>query len=192
MQLQFSARAARKCQGQAPTPSQHHIVAKCEAPITTAIRIGKYHMTPAGFAVAVIAFLALSRWRPKCAARARKRRHRPEPTLWDHNGSVKYLVANGSSREFYYQKPRPGILEVGAHPGSFLFQGQINKRQYSGTAYIFNPHCGPIPFEVKGPILDDDERIVLTGHAPLVGRNYRPYGSYTSNLEFRRLNTNDG
>jgi hypothetical protein len=25
-------------------------------------------------------------------------------TLWDHNGSIVYLVANGSSREFYYQK----------------------------------------------------------------------------------------
>jgi hypothetical protein len=33
-------------------------------------------MTRAGFAVAVIAFLALSRWRPKCAARARKRRRK--------------------------------------------------------------------------------------------------------------------
>ena len=39
-----------------------------------------------------------------------------EQTFWDHNGSVMYLVANGSSREFYYQKPRPGMLEAGAHP----------------------------------------------------------------------------
>jgi hypothetical protein len=36
-------------------------------------------------------------------------------------------------------------------------------------AYIFNRHCGPIPFEVKG-----------------LGRNCRTYGSYTSTLEFRR------
>ena len=39
-----------------------------------------------------------------------------EPTFWDHNGSVMYLVANGSSREFYYQKPRSGMLEARAHP----------------------------------------------------------------------------
>ena len=39
-----------------------------------------------------------------------------QSTLWDHNGSVMYLVANGSSREFYYQKPRPGMIEAGAHP----------------------------------------------------------------------------
>ena len=38
-------------------------------------------------------------------------RHRP-PTLWDHNGSVMYLVENGASREFYYQKPRAGMLEA--------------------------------------------------------------------------------
>ena len=151
-------------------------------------------MTRAGFAVAVIAFfstVALATEVCCTSAQAQTQAASPEPTLWDHNGSVMYLVANGSSREFYYQKPRPGMLEVGAHPGSFLFQGQINNGQYSGTAYIFNPHCGPIPFEVKGPILDDDERIVLTGQAPRVGRNCRTYGSYTSNLEFRRLNTNE-
>ena len=90
------------------------------------------------------------------------------PTLWDHNGSVVYLVANGSSREFYYQKPRPGMVAVGARPGSLLFRGQINDGQYSGTAYIFNPRCGPIPFQVKGPVLDNADRIVFTGQAPRV------------------------
>jgi hypothetical protein len=102
-----------------------------------------------------------------------------------------YLVANGSSREIYYQKPRSGMLEAGARPGSLLFRGQVNNGQYLGTAYIFNPHCGPIPYEVKGPIFDDDERIVLTGQAPRVGGNCHTYGSYTSNLEFRRSNSNE-
>ena len=115
----------------------------------------------------------------------------PEPAIWDHNGSVMYLVANGSSREVYYQKPRPGMLDAGARPGSLLFRGDVNNGQYSGTAYIFNLHCGPIPFEVKGPILDDDKRIVLTGRAPRVDRNCRTYGSYASNLEFRRLKPNE-
>ena len=115
----------------------------------------------------------------------------PEPAIWDHNGSVMYLVANGSSREVYYQKPRPGMLDAGARPGSLLFRGDVNNGQYSGTAYIFNLHCGPIPFEVKGPVLDDDKRIVLTGQAPRVDRDCRTYGSYTSNLEFRRLKPNE-
>src|SRR5689334_9481941 len=74
----------------------------------------------------------------------------PQRTLWDHNGSVMYLIADGSSREFYYQKPRPGMIEAGAHPDSLLFKGQINDGQLSGTAYLFNTRCGQIPFAVKG------------------------------------------
>jgi len=89
----------------------------------------------------------------------------PEPTVWDHNGSVLYLVAKDSSREIHYQKPRSGMLEAGARPGSLLFRGEIKNGQYLGTAYIFNARCGPIPFEVTGPILDDD-RIVLIGRGP--------------------------
>jgi hypothetical protein len=111
----------------------------------------------------------------------------PEPPLWDHNGSVMSLVAKGSSREFYYQKPRPGMLEAGAKPGSLLFRGEVSNGQYSGTAFIFSPRCGQIPFQVKGTILDNDERIVLTGQAPQVGRNCQPYASYTSDIEFKLL-----
>jgi hypothetical protein len=121
------------------------------------------------------------------SAHAQTQTASPEPTTWDHNGSVMYLVENGSSREFRYQKPRPGMLEAGAHPGSLLFRGQVDNEQYAGTAYIYNPHCGAISFQVKGPVLDNDERIILTGQAPQAGRNCRIHGSYTSNLEFRRL-----
>ena len=131
-------------------------------------------------AIALAATIAVA------SAQAQTQTASPKPTVWDHNGSVMYLVANGSSREIYYQKPRPGMLEAGARSGSLLFRGEVNDGQYLGTAYIFNVHCGPIPFEVKGTILDDDERIVLTGQAPRVGQNCRTYGSYTSNLEFRR------
>jgi len=124
------------------------------------------------------------------SAHAQTQTEPPESTIWDHNGSLMYLVVNGSSREFYYQKPRPGMLDAGARPGSVLFRGEVNNGQYLGTAYIFNSHCGPIPFEVRGPILDD-QRIVLTGQAPRVGQNCQTYGSYTSNLEFRRSKPNE-
>jgi hypothetical protein len=145
-------------------------------------------MTRAGFAVAVIALVStvgLATEQYCTSAQAQTQPASPEPTIWDHNGSVMYLVANGSSREVYYQKPRAGMLDAGARPGSLLFRGEVNNGQYLGTAYIFNLHCGQIPFEVKGPVLNDDERIVLTGQAPRVGQNCRTYGSYTSNLEFR-------
>jgi hypothetical protein len=136
-------------------------------------------------AIALVATIAAA------SAQAQTQTASLEPTIWDHNGSVMYLVANGQSREFYYQKPRAGMLEVGARPGSLLFRGEIDNGQYSGTAYIFSPHCGQIPFQVQGPILDNDERIMLTGQAPRVGRNCRPYESSTSNLEFRRLKLNE-
>jgi hypothetical protein len=112
-------------------------------------------------------------------------------SLWDHNGSVMYLVANGSSREIYYQKPRPGMLEAGAHPDSLLFKGEINDGQISGIAYIFNAQCGQVPFHVKGPILDNGGKIVLTGQAPRVGRNCQTNGEYTSTLDFKLLKTSE-
>lgn len=146
-------------------------------------------MIRAALAVAAIALVSTG---AVASAQAPTQTASAEPTIWDHNGSVVYLVANGQSREFHYQKPRAGMLDVGARPGSLLFRGEIDNAQYSGTAYIFSPHCGPIPFQVKGPILDNDERIILTGQAPRLGRNCRANESYTSNLEFRRLKPNDG
>jgi hypothetical protein len=151
-------------------------------------------MTRAEFAVAVIALVStVALATGECCTRAQAQTQAvpPERTIWDHNGSVMYLVANGSSRDVYYQKPRQGMLDAGARAGSLLFRGEVNNGQYLGTAYIFNLHCGPIPFEVKGSVLGDNERIVLTGQAPRVGRDCRPYGSYTSNLEFRRLKPNE-
>jgi hypothetical protein len=111
----------------------------------------------------------------------------PERTMWDHNGSVMDLIANGSSREFFYEKPRPGMLEAGAKTGSLLFRGELSNGQYSGTAYIFNLQCGQVPFNVKGAIFDNGERLVLTGQAPRIGRNCQAYGSFSTTLEFRLL-----
>lgn len=154
--------------------------------------VREYHMIRAKLGIAAIALVAtvttaLDAIECRTSAQAETQSASPEQTLWDHNGSVMYLVANGSGRELYYQKPRAGMFEAGARSGSLLFRGEIDNGQYSGTAYIFNPRCGPIPFQVKGPAADNDERIMLTGQAPRVGRNCRTYESYTSTLEFRRL-----
>ena len=115
----------------------------------------------------------------------------PDPsskrTMWDHNGSVMYLIANGSSRELFYEKPRLGMVEAGAKTGSLLFRGEVRDGQYFGAAYLFNPQCGQVPFQVKGDILDNGERIVLTGMAPRIGRNCRAIASYSTTLEFRLL-----
>jgi hypothetical protein len=110
-----------------------------------------------------------------------------ERTMWDHNGSVMHLIANGSSREFFYEKPRPGMVEAGAKTGSLLFRGELSNGQYSGTAYVFNLLCGQRPFQAKGATLDDGKRIVLTGQAPRFGRNCQAYASYSTTLEFKLL-----
>jgi hypothetical protein len=86
-------------------------------------------MTRAGFAIAAIvlsATVAIALQEEYCSsAQAQTQTGSPEPTIWNHNGSEMYLVANGSSREVYYQKPRQGMLDAGARPGSLLFRGEV-------------------------------------------------------------------
>ena len=115
---------------------------------------------------------------------------RPESTLWDHNGSVVYLLALGAAREFHYKEPRAGMVEAGARPGALLFRGTVANGQFAGTAFIFDRRCGQLPYSVSGPILDHDERVVLTGEAPLVGAKCRVQGHFTEVLEFRLQNAN--
>src|SRR5262249_15782401 len=93
------------------------------------------------------------------------------PSLWEHNGSTVYLLADGANREFHYDQPRPGMVAAGAQPGSLLFTGRSVGGRYVGTAYIFHPDCGEFPYQVSGPILDNDKRVVLRGKAPRVDAN---------------------
>ena len=115
---------------------------------------------------------------------------RAESTLWDHNGSVVYLLALGAAREFHYKEPQAGMVEAGARPGALLFRGTVANGQFAGTAFIFDRRCGQLPYSVSGPILDHDERVVLTGEAPLVGAKCRVQGHFTEVLEFRLQNAN--
>lgn len=110
------------------------------------------------------------------------------PSLWEHNGSIVYLLADGASREFHYQDPRPGLLQAGARRGSLLFRGRSTNGHYYGTAVIFNSACEQFAYQVSGPILDNYERVVLTGQAPHVSADCRVTGYFTDHLEFRLVN----
>jgi hypothetical protein len=105
-------------------------------------------------------------------------------SFWSHNGSVLYLIADGSSREFRYYQPRQGMVEAGARPDSLLFEGQSEDGAYSGTAYIFDARCERVPYQVRGPILDDYQRVVLQGRAPQMGSDCRIERRINEKLEF--------
>jgi hypothetical protein len=108
-------------------------------------------------------------------------------SLWDHNGSTLYLVASGPRREFYYQAPRPEMLDAGASPRSLLFSGRSIGNRYVGTAYFFHPRCGKGSYEVSGPILDNYKRVVVQGRAPKLGDDCRVHGYFSDRLEFTFL-----
>lgn len=106
-------------------------------------------------------------------------------TVWRHNGSTVYLVTNGSSREFYYQEPSESMRAAGAGEGALLFRGRSVNARYVGTAYIFSRRCGPVPYQVAGPILDNYERVVLQGQAPRLGPDCKPQSFFADALEFK-------
>ena len=111
----------------------------------------------------------------------------PKTAYWDHNGSIVYLIADGVSRQFYYHEPRPGMLRAGASPGALLFRGKSIQGGYVGTAYIFSRTCGPTPYRVSGPILDDYHTVVLRGQAPRIDADCRVQGYFTDTLKFTLL-----
>ena len=112
------------------------------------------------------------------------------PTLWNHNASTVYLVADGSKRQFIYEEPRSGIAAQGVRQGSLLFDGLTKNGHYSGIAYIFRGGCGSYPYQVSGPILDGYERVVLQGKAPRVGANCQIMAYINDTLEFTLIKSN--
>jgi hypothetical protein len=89
---------------------------------------------------------------------------------WDHNGSSMRLVANGPSREFFYESPRSGLEAVGVQQGTLLFKGKKVGNTYSGTAYVFSP-CGALPYAVSGAVSEDQRSVTMTGKAPIPRSN---------------------
>ena len=111
----------------------------------------------------------------------------PDPTLWDHNGSVVQLVAKGSSREFYYKEPRGGMLEAGAQAGSLLFRGQTKKRSILRNGLYFRSPLRTVSIPSQRANSHNYTRVKLTGQAPRIGRNCRVQGQLTDTLEFTLL-----
>jgi hypothetical protein len=66
-------------------------------------------------------------------------------------------------------------------PGTVLFVGEFESGRYTGKARRFSIGLPPIEYDVDGPILDDGNKVVLGGLAPI--RN--PDGSIKNVIEDR-------
>jgi hypothetical protein len=76
------------------------------------------------------------------------------------------------------------LADLGVRPVTLLFKGISDGRRYFGTAYLFHPQCGRVPYQVSGPILDNHRRVVLKGQAPRFGADCHVQGYFTDRLEF--------
>ncbi len=106
------------------------------------------------------------------------------PTLWNHNGSIVLLVANGSSRRIYYQDPRQGMRDEGVANGTLLFEGTKTGDTYTGTAYVFSRQCGTLPYAVSGTIASDQRSFVMRGMAPRLSTRCKVLGTRSDELVF--------
>jgi len=87
-------------------------------------------------------------------------------TYWDYNDSILQLIADGSSRKFYYFSPRAGLDPVGVKRGTLAFDGTRTNNKYSGSAYTFSRYCGPLAYPVTGTVSDDQRKVQFSGLAP--------------------------
>ena len=99
-------------------------------------------------------------------------------SLWDHNGSVMRLVANGEQREFRYEKPKESLLGAGVEQGTVLFDGYRVGDKYVGRARRFSKNCpAPLRYDVSGDVVTET-KVVLKGRREVYDDNCRPTGRF--------------
>ena len=89
-------------------------------------------------------------------------------SLWDHGGSIVRLTADGNKRMFQFAYSAPG-LPVKA--GNVVFNGVKSGEEYIGTAYSWWQNCPPSAYEARGPITNDQRRVVVTGKTPILDQS---------------------
>ena len=105
-------------------------------------------------------------------------------TLWSHNGSTLYLIADGDKRELHYLRPREGLVAENVQRGTLLFYGRRSGDRYDGVAYNFSRKCGVRSYQVSG-VVDNNRRIVLTGIATRINSaTCASIDSFVDKLEF--------
>src|SRR5262245_35296490 len=85
-----------------------------------------------------------------------------------YQGSITYLEPSGMVRQFFLVTPGDELHKHGAQAGDLLFDGRKEGSTYVGKAFVFAGRCGKVPFDVHGPVLNDDQTVDLAGNAPEV------------------------
>ena len=99
-------------------------------------------------------------------------------SLWDHNGSVMRLVAEGDSRTILYEKPKPLLRGAGVERGTLLFEGYRVGNEYVGTARRFSKNCSaPLTYAVAGRVFGET-KIVLQGRRKVYDQWCHPTGRF--------------
>jgi hypothetical protein len=86
----------------------------------------------------------------------------PAKSIWDHNNSVMLISVAGNQVIITYEQPRQGMIDEGVRRGTVLFNGYKDGNQLSGTSYVFDRNCPPIPYG-DGGIISNEREIVLSG-----------------------------
>jgi hypothetical protein len=86
----------------------------------------------------------------------------PSKSNWDHNDSIMSIKSIGNRITIYYDQPRQGMMDEGVRRGTLLFDGQRTGNRLSGTSYVFDRHCNPIPYPDDG-VVSSEREIVLSG-----------------------------
>jgi hypothetical protein len=93
----------------------------------------------------------------------------PSPrSHWIVGQSVVFLEAAGPVRQFYFVKPSPDLMALGARPGTLLFEGRKEGDKYQGKAYVFAGRCGKLAYDAQGDVLNDLRTVDLRGNAPQI------------------------
>lgn len=106
--------------------------------------------------------------------------------VWEHNGSMLALIADGDDRRFNYTQPRAGLLPNGVEVGTLLFAGRMEGTSLVGRARIFTRSCGELSYPVRGAFENGGARLVLTGKVPRVDTDCRPTAWADDRLVFVR------
>jgi hypothetical protein len=106
---------------------------------------------------------------------------------WKHNGSIMSMSEEQGSLEIAYVQPRPGMSAVGVRADTTLFLGQRDGDQVEGTAYLFNPNCGPLGYQVKGQFLNGRNTLLLSGMSPRISRGCEIAKEVSEALRFERF-----